>query len=230
MVVEVIAAGAVIAGAIGGIALGIGRWIRADMRDLREAVERIEARRRAEREADRKVADERQRQADERQRQADERQRQADERQRQADERHAKIMAELASPRASVEGLQRQQARDAEALGKRIDDLARRMDSMDTRLDSMDTRLGSMEARLASVEVEVAGLKAQFSSFKEFMMPRAAPPGGPVAEPVAAAAPGPAQGAPALRAAGPDTTRGQAQAGEARRAAPAPPGQGTPRP
>jgi len=201
MVVETLAAGAVIAGAIGGIALGIGRWIRADMRDLREAVERIEARR----EADRKVAD----------------------------ERFTAIMAELASLRASVEGLQRQQARDAEALGKRIDDLTRRVDSMDTRLDSMDGRLGSMEARLASVEVEVAGLKAQFASFKEFAMPRAAPPGEPVAEPVAAAAPGSAQGAPALRAAaaaGPDPTRGQAQAGEARRADPAPPGQVTPRP
>jgi len=142
----------------------------------------------------------------------------------------AAIMAEVASLRASleglkrqqardveglkrqqardVEGLKRQQARDVEALGKRTDDLGVMMGGLARRVDSMD-------ARLASVEREVAGLKAQFAAFKEFVLPREAPA-------VEAAAVPPVEAAtPAAATPGPHSPWQQAQpASEARRANP----------
>jgi len=140
------------------------------------------------------------------------------------------LMAEISSLRASVEGLERQQAMASEALGKRIDDLggrigdlARRLDSMDARLDSMDARLDSMGTRLAAVEQEVAGLKAEFAMLKEIVMPSAAPVVGAPAEAHAEAV------APTVGTPGPIPPRQRAQAAGGA-LPPRPAGQGAPRP
>jgi len=201
MAVGVIAAGAVIAGAIGGLALALAKWHRDGVRERREAEERRQAERAEDRKGDKAWKERVERWHDE-------------------DSRtFAAIMAEVASLRASleglerqqardVEGLKRQQARDVEALGKRTDDLGVMMGGLARRVDSVD-------ARLASVEREVAGLKAQFAAFKEFVLPREAPA-------VEAAAVPPVEAAtPAAATPGPHSPRQQAQpASEARRANP----------
>jgi len=133
------------------------------------------------------------------------------------------LMAEIASLRASVEGLERQQAMASEALGKRIDDLGGRIGDLARRLDSVDARLDSMGTRLAAVEQEVAGLKAEFAMLKEIVMPSAAPAGGAPAEAHAEAV------APTVGTPGPIPPRQLAQADGGARP-PRPAGQGTPRP
>jgi len=133
------------------------------------------------------------------------------------------LMAEISSLRASVEGLERQQAMASEALGKRIDDLGGRIGDLARRLDSMDARLDSMGTRLAAVEQEVAGLKAEFAMLKEIVMPSAAPVVGAPAEAHAEAV------APTVGTPGPIPPRQRAQAASGA-LPPRPAGQGAPRP
>ncbi len=133
------------------------------------------------------------------------------------------LMAEISSLRASVEGLERQQAMASEALGKRIDDLGGRIGDLARRLDSMDARLDSMGTRLAAVEQEVAGLKAEFAMLKEIVMPSAAPVVGAPAEAHAEAV------APTVGTPGPIPPRQRAQAAGGA-LPPRPAGQGAPRP